>query len=261
VRAELHRLRGEFAEAEVAYRNASTWGREPQPGLAQLRFAQGRVNEARATMRRVVDGAADDATRCRMLAPYVEILLASGDVPAARVAADELSRIADAWDAPLLSALSSHATGSVLLAEGDGRGAFAALRRARAGWAELDAPYDAARADLLIGLACRHLGDDDSAEMELAAARSMFQRLDAVPDVVRLDELAGTRSQRVAAGLTAREVQVLKLVASGMTNRAIASELVISEKTVSTHVSSVLSKLGLSSRSAATGYAYEHHLV
>ena len=261
VRAELHRLRGEFAEAEVAYRKANQWGRQPQPGLAQLRLAQGRVDEAHATMRRVLIEAEDVVTRSKMLGPYVEIALGGGDVAAARGAAEELSRIAAVWSTPFLSALSSDATGSVLLAEGDARAALAAFRRAWAGWGELDAPYDAARSHVLIGLACRALGDEDSAQMELDAARSVFLQLDAAPDLVRVEELSRITARRVAGGLTAREVQVLKLVATGMTNRAIASELVISEKTVATHVNSILTKLGLSSRSAATAYAYVHDLV
>ena len=80
-------------------------------------------------------------------------------------------------------------------------------------------------------------------------------------DLVRVEELSRITARRVAGGLTTREVQVLKLVATGMTNRAIASELVISEKTVASHVNSILTKLGLSSRSAATAYAYVHDLV
>lgn len=261
VRAELHRLRGELAEAELAYRQANQHGRPPQPGLAQLRLAQGRVDEAHATMRRVLDEAEGAGARSRVLGPYVEIALGGGDVGTARSAADELSRIAAAWKTPFLSALSSYATGSVLLAEGDARAALAAARRACGGWGELEAPYDAARAHVLIGLACRALGDEDSAQMELDAARSLFVQLDAAPDLVRVEELSRVRARRVAGGLTAREVEVLRLVATGVTNRAIASELVISEKTVATHVSNIFTKLGLSSRSAATAYAYRHGLV
>jgi DNA-binding NarL/FixJ family response regulator len=97
--------------------------------------------------------------------------------------------------------------------------------------------------------------------VELDAARSVFEQLDAAPDLVRVDELSRIAARRIAGGLSAREVQVLKLVATGKTNRAIASELVISEKTVATHVRNIFTKLGLSSRSAATAYAHEHHLV
>ena len=261
VRADLYRLRGEFARAEEAYREASRWGRHPQPGLAQLRLAQGRVDAAVAAMRHALDEAEDAVARSRLLAPYVEIVLAGGDIPAARAAADDLSRIAAEWNTPLLHALSSHARGSVLLAEGDARAALAALRRAWAGWRDMDAPYEGARARMLIGLACRALGDEDSAEMELHAARSAFQQVDAAPDLVRVEELSNISARGTTGGLTAREVQVLALVATGKTNRAIASELVISEKTVAAHVSSIFTKLGLSSRSAATAYAYEHHVV
>ena len=136
---------------------------------------------AHATMRRVLNEAEDVVTRSRMLGPYVEIALGGGDVAAARGAAEELSRIAAVWSTPFLSALSSHATGSVLLAEGDARAALAAFRRAWAGWGELNAPYDAARSHVLIGLACRALGDEDSAQMELDAARSVFLQLDSRP--------------------------------------------------------------------------------
>lgn len=261
VRAELHRLRGEFAEAEEAYRQANQWGRQPQPGLAQLRLAQGRAEEAHHTLRRVLGEAEDALTRSRLLAPYVEIVLARGDLAAARDAAEELSRIAAELNTPFLHALSSYATGSVRLAEGEARAALAALRLGSAGWSELEAPYEAARARVLIGLACRALGDEDSAEMEFDAARSVMQQVDAVPELIRIEQLSRTRARRTVGGLTEREVQVLKLVATGKTNRAIASELVISEKTVAAHVRNIFTKLGLSSRSAATAYAYEHDLV
>jgi DNA-binding NarL/FixJ family response regulator len=261
VRAELYRLRGEFIEAEKAYRQAHRYGRLPQPGLAQIRLAQGRIDEARNALRRSLDEAEDTVTRCRLLAPYVDALLAGGDVDAARGAAEKLSEIAAEWNTPFLFALASHATGSVLLPDGEARTALAWLRRAWTAWSELGATYDAARARVLIGIACRMLGDEDGAQMEFDAARSALQQLEATPDLIRVEALSQTTARPIAGGLTAREVQVLKLVATGKTNRAIASELVISEKTVASHVSSVLTKLGLSSRSAATAYAYEHHLA
>ena len=261
VRAELHRLRGDFTEAEKAYRQANGAGRQPLPGLAQLRLAQGRVDAALAATRRALDEAEDTVTRARLLAPYVEIALAGGDVAPARVAADELSSIAAEWNTPLLHARSSYATGSVLLAEGNARAALAALRRSAEGWRDLDAPYEGARTRVVMALACWALGDEGSTEMEFDAARSVFQQLEATPDLVRVEELASIVARRAAGGLTPREVQVLALLATGKTNRAIASDLVISEKTVAAHVSSVFTKLGLSSRSAATAYAYEHHLV
>jgi DNA-binding CsgD family transcriptional regulator/tetratricopeptide (TPR) repeat protein len=261
VRAELHRLRGEFAEAEEAYRQAHRWGRQPEPGLAQLRIAQGRVDEAVIAMRRVLDEAEDLVTRSRLLTPYVEIVLASGDVAAARAAVGELSTLASAWNTPLLRALSLHATGAVLLAEGNTRTALTALRRAVAEWCELEVPYEAARARVLIGLACRSSGDQATTQMELDAARSVFRDLGAGPDLASVEALSLQPAHRAAGGLTAREVEVLTLLATGRTNRAIATELSISEKTVAAHVSNTFTKLGVSSRSAATAYAYTHDLV
>jgi DNA-binding NarL/FixJ family response regulator len=258
---ELHRLHGEVTAAEEVYRQANQWGQQPQPGLALLRLAQGRVDAASAAIRRVLDEAEHAFARAPLLAPYVEIVLAAGDVGAGRAAAEELAGVASSWEAPLLQAQAAQARGAVLLAEGDARGAVAALRRAWAGWRELEAPYDAARARVLLGLACRALGDEDGAAMELDAARSVFERLGAGPDLARVEQLARTAPRPTPGGLTARELEVLALVAGGRTNRAIAAELVISERTVATHVSSILTKLGLPSRSAATAYAYRHHLV
>ncbi len=259
--AELHRLRGEFGQAEAAYHQASRWGREPQPGLARLRLVQGQIDAAAAAIRRVVDAAQDGVVRSRLLPAHVEIMLAAGDVPAARAAAGELSEMADDLDAPLLRAVAAQAQGAVLLSEGDAQAALAALRPAWTAWQELEVPYEAARVRVLIGLACRQLGDEESAEMELDAAHWIFGRLGAVPDVARAQSLSGKAAAKPAGGLTARELEVLHLVATGKTNRVIAAELFLSEKTVARHVSNIFTKLGLSSRAAATAYAYEHDLV
>jgi ATP/maltotriose-dependent transcriptional regulator MalT len=260
-RAELHRLRGEFAEAEEAYREASRWGRKPEPGLPLLRLAQGQVRVAEAAIRRAVDEAQDRVARSRLLAPYVEIVLSAGDVQAARAAADELSEIAAELDVPLLYAVSAHATGAIHLAEGDTRAALIELRRAWTAWQELDVPYQAARVRTLIGLACRITGDQDTAEMELDAARWVFQHLGAAPDLARVEGLSRKASPKPAVGLTAREVEVLRLIAAGKTNREIASALVISEHTVARHVQNIFAKLGVPSRAAATAFAFEHRLL
>jgi DNA-binding CsgD family transcriptional regulator len=257
---EVHRLRGEHTEAVHAYREASQWGHEPQPGLALARLAQGDVDAAAAAIRRAIDEAAPGSTRPRLLVAGVEIMLATGDVETARRAADELSLIADDIGAPLLRAAAAQARGSVLLAAGDPRAALPALRQAWISWHGLDAPYEAARTRVLIGLTCRALGDDDTARMELDAAGWSFRQLGAAADVARVEHLAG-RTTRPRGNLTAREVEVLRLVASGRTNRAIAAELVLSEKTVARHLSNIFTKLGLSTRAAATAYAYENDLV
>ena len=259
--AELHRLRGEFAEAENAYRQADQWGREPQPGLALLRLAQGQVDGAAVAIRSVVDEANNRVARSKVLAAFVEIMLAAHDLDAARAAADELAQIADDLDAPLLHAVSDHATGAVLLGGGDARTALVVLRRAWAAWRGLEAPYEAARVRVLIGLASWQLGDRNTATMELDAARSVFRQLGAAPDLARIEALPAPAGTKPPMGLTKREVEVLALVATGMTNREISGVLVISEHTVARHVQNVLAKLGVSSRTAASAFAFEHDLV
>jgi DNA-binding CsgD family transcriptional regulator len=149
----------------------------------------------------------------------------------------------------------------VLLSEGDARGALVALREAWDAWRDLDASYEAARTRVMLGLACRQLGDRDGASFELDAARRVFEELGAVPDLRRVEDLVRAGGDKPPGGLTRREVEVLALVATGKSNRAIADELVISDKTVARHLSNIFVKLDLSSRSAATAYAYENGLA
>lgn len=260
-RAELLRLRGELAQAERRYREAGDCGHPTQPGLALLRLTQGRLNDAATAIHRTLTEAEGAVERARVLAAYVEIRLAAGDVEDTRAAVDELSGIAAKFDSPYLRAVAGHAHGSVLLADGDPGAACVALRRAWVAWHELDAPYEAARVRLQMARACRRLGDQDTAEMELDAASRTFEQLGAAPALEQARELMGRAAAHETGGLTLREVEVLRLVATGATNREIADTLVISGKTVARHVSNIYTKLGLSSRAAATAYAYEHDLV
>jgi DNA-binding NarL/FixJ family response regulator len=276
-RAELHRLRGEFAKAEDAYREASLRGPMPEPGLALLRLAQGRVDGAVAAIRRAAGEATvasggstararpsppgkDGVARSKVLPACVEIMLAAGDVTAARAAAEELWEITADANQPLLRGIAARAQGAVLLAEGDARAALDALRAACREFEELEVPYETARARVLVGLAYRALGDKDGARMELAVARRVFERLGAAPDLARLDALSG-KPARAADGLTAREVQVLAVVAKGKSNKEIAAELIISDRTVARHLSNIFTKLGVSTRTAASAYAFERGLV
>jgi DNA-binding CsgD family transcriptional regulator len=258
---EIHRLRGELEEAEEAYREANRYGCEPQPGLALLRLAQGKNDAAAAAIRRVVGEATELVKRARLLPAYVEIMLALGDAQEAHSACRELEEISTRYESTMLGAISAHARGAVGLAQGDTHAALLALRHAWQVWQEFKVPYEAARVRVLVGLACRELGDKDAAEMEFDAARGVFQQLGASPDLTRVEELCRPAVRKVAGGLTAREVQVLQLVAAGKTNQAIAAELFLSEKTVARHVSNIFAKLGLSTRAAATAYAYQHGLV
>ena len=199
--------------------------------------------------------------RAGLLPAYVEIMLAVGELEEARRAADELESISTTHPSELLAATAAHTQGAVALAQDDARAALTALRRALSTWQELEAPYEAARARALVGQACRSLGDDDTAALELEAARAAFEDLGAKPDLIRVRSLIEPSSATDTHGLTARELQVLRLVAEGKTNRAIATELVLSERTVDRHVSNVFGKLGVSSRAAATAFAYEHQLL
>ncbi|HSP93508.1 MAG TPA: response regulator transcription factor [Thermoanaerobaculia bacterium] len=259
--AEVHRLRGEFAEAENDYRRANSLGLEPQPGLALLRLARGRADAAAAQIRRVVAATTDRMQRTRLLPAFVEILLAVGDVEEALGACRELEETAEAFSTDVLAAMAAHARGAVELARGDARAASGPLRRSFELWQRVGVPYIAARLRVLVGLACRAVGDDDGAELELGAARAVFEELGAAPDLASIEALAkGTRPAR-PHGLTSRELQVLRLVAAGKTNKTIAAELFLSEKTVDRHMSNIFTKLDVSSRSAATAFAYEHRLL
>jgi ATP/maltotriose-dependent transcriptional regulator MalT len=258
--AELYRLRGDDRAAGEMYRRASDAGHGAQPGLALLRLRQGRLMTAAAAIERALGEHHFPAERARLLTARVELLLAGGDVDAARAAVGELTALRDELGAPpMIEAMSHDASGAVLLAGSDPQAALRSLRPAWLIWQEVEAPYEAARTRLQIGVACRDLGDEETAVMEFAAARQAFVDLGAVPDIARVDAL--TSKQSPPGGLTSRELEVLVLVASGTTNKAIAAELVISEKTVARHLSNIFVKLGVSSRAAATAYAYEHELM
>ena len=258
---EVHRLRGERRSAEESYREASRRGFEPQPGLALLRLAEGKRDAAASAMRRVLNEASRAHARAALLPAYVEIMLAAGEVEEARGACGELENISRAHESDMLRAMSAQAQGALALAEGDSRRALVSFREALRTWQELEVPYEAARVRVLVALACRVTGDEDTAKWELAAARGVFDELGAVPDVSRVDSLSLSAQAAAPHGLTQRELQVLRLVAGGATNRSVAAELVLSERTVDRHVSNIFAKLRVSSRAAATAYAYEHDLL
>jgi len=258
---ELHRLRGEFEAAEDIYTQAARSNGDAHLGLARLRFAQGQLDASAAAVRRLAAETQKPGLRAHVLDASAEILLAVKDVAGAREAAEELSAIALRNDAVFLRALSSRATGAVLLAENDVRGALLLLRQSWLHWCELDAPYEAARVRVLLALACRAMGDDDAAEVEFSAARDTFEQLGARAELARVHALLGDKLPSSSGSLTAREREVLKLVAAGLTNRAIAQQLHISEKTVARHISNIFTKLDLSSRAAATAYAYQNDLA
>jgi DNA-binding NarL/FixJ family response regulator len=258
---EIQRLQGELAAAEESFVAASRLGYEPQPGLALLRLAQGNAAGAAAAIERVLQEPSEPIRRAELLPASVEIMLAVGDLAGARRASEELDAISETHASDLLRALAAETDGAVALAEGDARAALRALRLALSTWQDLEAPYDAARTRVLLGTACRRLGDEDAARLELEAARIAFDELGAGQDLARVDSLVGSAPAKGGQGLSRRELEVLRHVASGKTNKEIAAELVLSERTVERHVSNIFGKLGVSTRSAATAFAYEHKLL
>jgi DNA-binding CsgD family transcriptional regulator len=258
---EIQRLRGSFRASEEAYRQASQWQRSPGPGWALLHLAQGQIQRAKAAIERMADEVQEPGPRARVLDAYVEIVLAANDVVSARAALDELTRIATHQNIAFLRALASRAAGAVLLAEGNPKGALAELRESWNIWSELQAPYEASRVRLLMALAFRTLGDEENTVLELNAALQTFESLGAAADLSRAKALLRQDTHKRSGPLSEREVEVLKLVASGLTNRSIAGKLRISEKTVARHLSNIFTKLDLSSRTAATAYAYDHNLI
>jgi len=257
---DLLRLRGEIQQAEAAFREASRRGFDPQPGLALLRLADGDVETAVASLGRALGETKSQLKRAAMLAAYVEVMLAAGDLPAASEAIDEMEEAVGVYRTPVLEAAVHHAKGAVLLAEGDPHPALERLRVAARVWAHLGLPYEEGRTRRVIAECCRRLGDDDASTLELGIARDIFAALGARPDVDKVDTLLATQPPS-SHGLTKRELEVLRLLAEGKTNREIAEELIVAVKTVDSHVSNILTKFGVATRSAATAFAHRQNLL
>jgi DNA-binding CsgD family transcriptional regulator len=260
-RGEVHRLLGDHRAAEDAYREASGHGWEPQPGLALMRLAQGKADAADAAIRRVEAETSEPGRRAGILPAFVEVMLAVDDLESARGACEELESIAGRLESGALEGMAAQARGAVRLAEGDARAALPPLRLAAQQWQRFEAPYELARVRELIGHACRELGDEDTATLELEAARDAFARLGAGTDLSRVGMLAEIAAAVDSHGLTGRELEVLRHLSAGETNKAIAVRLVLSVRTVDRHVSNIYAKLGVSSRAAATAHAHEHRLL
>jgi DNA-binding CsgD family transcriptional regulator len=259
--AEVRRLTGDLEAAERAYRDASRQGREPQPGLALLRVAQGEVGAAATSIRRVLTETGSPAARGFLLPAYVEVMLECGDLEAAAEGTRELEALAREFGSSALGAAAATARGSLELARQAPDEALPSLRRAVAAWESLEAAHEVARARVLIGRCCRALGDEDSAQLEFEAAAASFAALHAALDLNRVESLRSGAKPAAEHGLTEREVEVLRLVAEGRSNREIAAVLVISEHTVARHLQNIFAKLGVSSRTAASAFALSHGVI
>jgi DNA-binding CsgD family transcriptional regulator len=261
IEGEAHRRRGDLVAAEAAYREASRCGREPQPGLALLRLTQGEADAAAAAIRRLVGETTEPLSRAGLLPAYVEIMVAIGNFGKARGASSELDEISERWGSEMLTGMAAQARGTIDVAEGHAEQALPSLRKALGIWNELGALHEAARVRMLIGVACRALDDDDSATLEFETAREAFESMGAVLDQLRVESLTAKSPPGHVHGLTVRELAVLRLVASGKSNREIADDLTISERTVARHIQNIFAKLDVSSRTAATAFAFSHDLV
>lgn len=258
-RGDLLRLRGEYDAADAAYTEAADHGFDPQPGLALLWLAQGRSTAAHTAITRLLAEPLGPVQRCRLLPAAVETLLATGDLDGAGQAAADLAALASSFGVVPVEAMAARAAGAVAVAGGDPGGALPYLRKAEQLWARTEAPYERARTRVLLGVALTALGDTESGRRELEAAREAFRRLGAAPGADEVDRLLAP--QPLPGGLSAREVEVLRLVARGRSNGQIAGDLVLSEKTVARHLANIFTKLDVSSRTAAAAYAFEHGLV
>lgn len=262
LQAEFHRLQGDFTKAEEDYRQANKWGRKPQPGLALLRIAQGEVDTAEAAIRRAAEEQKNPMARSKILPAYIDIMLAVDDIKAAQAGATDLSEIAEEFQAPFLQAIAARAEGNIILEKEEPKKALDKLHNAWSALKQIGASYESAKTRMLIGLAYQKLGDKDSAEIELDAARWTFQQVGAMYDLSKMDLfIQNTSSDDHAHGLTPRELQILRLLTTGKTNKEIGKDLYISERTVDRHVSNILAKLNVPSRAAATAYAYEHDMI
>jgi DNA-binding NarL/FixJ family response regulator len=258
-KGDLLRIRGEYDAAEEAFQQAVDLGHDPQPAHALLSLARGRTDAACAAVRRVLGEPRDPIHRSQLLPGAIDVLLAGNDLAAVRPLVAELVSVGDGFESRSLRAMAGHAVGALALAEDRPEEALVALRTALQGWRRMDWPYETARTQVLVGRALRELGDEESADAELAAAARALAALGAGPAAREVDRLLAPGP--LPGGLTAREAEVLRLVASGKSNPEISAALFLSEKTVARHLSNIFAKLDVRSRTAAAAYAFEHDLT
>jgi DNA-binding NarL/FixJ family response regulator len=252
---ELRRLRGDPAGAEAAYRNAHERGRDPQPGIALLRLAQGRTDAAAAGLRAALAGVSPGTGRLRrapLLAAQTEVAVRAGDLATAERAATELHEIAVAYRSPAFGAAAAQSLGVTALLAGRSGDAIGLLQEALRRWLDLEAPYEASRVRRTLADAFAAAGDREGADRHRAAAEEAMTHLGVGPS---------PRAAGPGGGLTGREAEVLRIVASGRSNREVADALGLSEKTVARHLANIFTKLNVASRTEAAAFAYEHGLV
>lgn len=255
---DVHRLLGEHSAANSALARAVELGHDPQPAQALLALAERRREAAAASVRRTLAEPRDPIPRSHVLPGAIEVLLATGDVVGAGPVVADLRQVADSIGTPALDAHAARAAGALALAREDTDVALPELRHALTVFLALEYPYEAARARLLLSRALAAAGDAEAADRERATARAAFALLGATAAIREADAMD---APTLPGGLTAREAEVLRLVAAGRSNHEIARSLHLSEKTVSRHLSNIFTKLGVASRTAAAAFAFEQGLI
>jgi DNA-binding CsgD family transcriptional regulator len=256
---ELRRLQGQPGVQE-AFQQATAFGHVAQPGLALYRLSQGNAQAAGAGLRRVLAERELAGDRLVLLPAAVEVCLAAGQIDEAKDVITELEKTAQTYPTTATRAILDAARGAVALSEDRPADALARLREASDRWRELDAPYETAQVGVRIGEACRALSDEEGALMEFRAAQATFERLGARPDASRVRGLLSGQDADLAV-LSPREIEVLRLIVRGRTNAEIAAQLFLSERTIHRHVSNILTKLDVRSRTSAATYAVQHGLT
>jgi class 3 adenylate cyclase/DNA-binding CsgD family transcriptional regulator len=255
---DIRRRLGQLDRAEEAFAEAQRLCGQPCGGLALLRLAQGRTETALAIITGCLSNTKNQLARSALLPSFVHVAIAAGDLPAAAEALTELDAIAAGFQTRTLRATALSSRARLQLAEGNADEACGTLRQALDAWQVLRVPYEVATTHTLLGQALRQRGDNSGAAESFAAASTLFDQIGVSLDARRLADEA---HPALPAGLTMREVEVLRLIAAGMTNNEIAAALCLSVKTVSRHLSNIFTKIGVTSRAAATAFAFEHQLV
>ena len=255
---DMRRRLGDLERAEEAFARVQELSGRTCPGVALVRLAQGRIDAAaRIIAGCMAEQSPNPLARARLLPAAAQVAVAAGDLAGADESARELEATAAAFDTPMLHAMAALARGRVQLAQRDAA-ASATLRDAERRWQELEVPFEVATTRTLLAQALRDAGDEDGAQATFAAARALFDQIGARLDAGSAD---GRDRGDLPGGLTEREAEVLRLIAAGLSNKDIATALHLSVKTVSRHLSNIFTKIGVSSRSAATAFAFEHQLV
>lgn len=258
---ELRRVRGDDDGAEQAFARAHALGRDPQPGLALLRLAQGDAVTARTSLETALAATDPPLPRVPLLTALADVAEASQDRDLAGSVAAELAVIAGSFSTPGIQARAATAAGVAHLLADEPDQALATLREACRTWRSVGGRYETARAQVRLARALAAIGDADASTRERQQARATFEELGARLDLDHLAATGHVTARTAPGGLTDREVEVLRLVADGATNAAIAEQLTISERTVERHVSNIFLKLDVSSRTQAARFAFEHRLV